>query len=70
MLKLEPNTKNRKKEQIKKGEENPKNKVLWYSIEGLDHIPCDKDKPYGQTYQGLVFHSYVEPGKEEDNGNN
>ena len=45
-------------EQIARGEKNEENKVLWYAIEGLKHIPCDENKPWGQTYQGLIYHDY------------
>lgn len=33
-------------------------RVLWYAIEGLQHIPCDESKPWGQTYQGMIYHTY------------
>lgn len=43
---------------ISRGKENEENRVLWYSIEGLHHIPCDETKPWGQTYQGMIYHTY------------
>lgn len=45
-------------EQIARGEKDPKHKVLWSSIQGLQHIPCDENKPWGQTYQGMIYHDY------------
>lgn len=54
------------KEQIARGESNPENKVLWYSIEGLQHIPCDENKPWGQTYQGMKYHNFVDFEREEE----
>lgn len=32
--------------------------VLWYAIEGVQHIPCDESKPWGQTYQGMIHHEF------------
>lgn len=45
---------------VSKGEEDESHKVLWYAIEGLQHIPCDESKPWGQTYQGMIHHEYRE----------
>ena len=48
---------------IEAGKSNPEDKVLWYSIQGLQHIPCDESKPWGQTYQGMIYHEYEEVEK-------
>lgn len=47
-------------EQIAIGNSEPDRKVLWYSIEGLQHIPCDESKPWGQTYQGMIYHKFYD----------
>lgn len=48
------------KANIEVGNMNPEDKVLWYAIEGLQHLPCDESKPWGQTYQGCIHYEYVD----------
>ena len=43
---------------IARGKEKEENKVLWYSIQGLQHIPCFEHKPWGQTFQNMIYHTY------------
>lgn len=55
-------------EGAKKFVEKKKDELRWYSIEGLDYMPCDDDDPYGQLYQGMIyfeFNEFEENEKEE-----
>ena len=42
------------KEKIDKGG------VIWYSIEGQDFIPCDKNDPNGLLYIGIIYNEFHE----------
>ena len=46
------------KEQVDKGTANLEDKVLWYSITGLEGIPCDASNPSGQIYYGMIYHTF------------
>ena len=37
-----------------------KGRVLWFSIEGQNFIPCDEDDPDGQLYIGMTHFEFHE----------
>lgn len=39
-------------------------KLIWYSIEGQEYIPCDENNPDGQLYIGVTHFEYHDLRKE------
>ena len=45
-------------------EKRERDDVNAYSIEVVDHIPCDENNPGGQLYGGMGYFEYREKGKD------
>ena len=38
--------------------ERHRDELVWYSITGLEAIPCDELHPEGQLYYGVIYHDF------------